>query len=189
MPILRLGQQIPHDRLKVSLETGFVFVDKHTCGCMQTEDAADTFFNAGFRHGIVKVIGDIQQLSGLRGRKSYRLHSFDFTIPHDSEMRQRRTGQTISASPGLQPPVYRRPLAVIPHLQMQSGCAIALPTETLPTSLHCCGLDLTPFQAKTHMWQLFGNAVSQHATRVPGRFKAVRPQQFSIPLQNSWVSG
>ena len=148
MPVLRLGQQVAHDRLKVSLETGFVFVDKHTCGCMQTEDAANTFFNAGFRHGVVKVTGDIQQLCGLRGRKSYRLHSSNFTIPHDSKLRQRRTGKTISAPPGLQPPVFRRLFAVRPHSQMLSGCAYALSKEPLLTCLRCRGLDLTPYKRK-----------------------------------------
>ena len=90
MPILGLGQQIAHNCLEILLEAGFVFVDKYARGCMQTEDATDTFLYAGFRHGVVKVAGDVQQLGGLRGRNSNRLHSSDFTIPHDSERGQRR---------------------------------------------------------------------------------------------------
>ena len=97
MPILGLRQQIADNCFKVLLQTGLVFVDEYACGCMQTEDAANTFLNAGFRHGVVKVAGDVQQFGGLRGRNSNRLHNSDFTIPHDSERGQRRRIRILSA--------------------------------------------------------------------------------------------
>ena len=97
MPILGLRQQIADNCFKVSLQTGLVFVDEDARGCMQTEDAANTFLNAGFRHGVVKVAGDVQHFGGLRGRNSNRLHSSDFTIPHDSRRGQRRRIRNLSA--------------------------------------------------------------------------------------------